>query len=56
MPDSGMNAPETSLDRLDWTDIGSQLDAEGYAAVVVNGQVLLEHGRHTGALPGHVLR
>ena len=32
------------------------VDADGYAAVVVNGQVLLEHGRHTGALPGHVLR
>ncbi len=32
------------------------VDAQGYAAVVVNGQVLLENGRHTGALPGHVLR
>jgi N-acyl-D-aspartate/D-glutamate deacylase len=32
------------------------VDAEGYAAVIVNGQVLLEGGRHTGALPGHVLR
>jgi N-acyl-D-aspartate/D-glutamate deacylase len=32
------------------------VDAEGYAAVIVNGEVLLEHGRHTGALPGHVLR
>jgi len=32
------------------------VDAEGYAAVVVNGVVLLEDGRHTGALPGHVLR
>jgi N-acyl-D-aspartate/D-glutamate deacylase len=32
------------------------VDADGYAAVVVNGQVLLEDGRHTGALPGHVLR
>jgi len=32
------------------------VDAEGYAAVVVNGAVLLEHGRHTGALPGHVVR
>lgn len=31
-------------------------DADGYAAVVVNGEVLLENGRHTGALPGHVLR
>ena len=24
--------------------------------VVVNGELLLENGRHTGALPGHVLR
>jgi N-acyl-D-aspartate/D-glutamate deacylase len=32
------------------------VDAEGYAAVLVNGQVLLENGQHTGALPGHVLR
>jgi N-acyl-D-aspartate/D-glutamate deacylase len=32
------------------------VDADGYAAVVVNGVVLLEDGRHTGALPGHVLR
>jgi hypothetical protein len=23
---------------------------------VVNGQVLYEEGKHTGALPGHVLR
>lgn len=32
------------------------VDAEGYAAVIVNGEVVLEDGRHTGALPGHVLR
>jgi len=32
------------------------VDAEGYVATVVNGQVLLEEGRHTGALPGQVLR
>ncbi len=31
-------------------------DADGYVATVVNGQVLLEDGRHTGALPGRVLR
>jgi len=31
-------------------------DAEGYAYVIVNGEVLLENGKHTGALPGHVLR
>ena len=32
------------------------VDADGYVAVIVNGEVLLEDGRHTGALPGHVLR
>jgi len=30
--------------------------AEGYVATIVNGEVLLEGGRHTGALPGQVLR
>jgi N-acyl-D-aspartate/D-glutamate deacylase len=32
------------------------VDATGYRAVVVNGEVLLEDGAHTGALPGHVIR
>jgi N-acyl-D-aspartate/D-glutamate deacylase len=32
------------------------VDAEGYVATVVNGEVLLDRGRHTGALPGAVLR
>lgn len=32
------------------------VDATGYRAVLVNGEVLLEDGTHTGALPGHVLR
>lgn len=32
------------------------VDAEGYVGVLVNGEVLLENGQHTGALPGHVLR
>jgi N-acyl-D-aspartate/D-glutamate deacylase len=32
------------------------IDAEGYVASVVNGEVLLEEGQHTGALPGQVLR
>jgi N-acyl-D-amino-acid deacylase len=32
------------------------VDAEGYVASVVNGQVLLREGVHSGALPGHVLR
>jgi N-acyl-D-aspartate/D-glutamate deacylase len=32
------------------------VDASGYRAVVVNGEILIEDGAHTGALPGHVLR
>lgn len=32
------------------------VDAEGYVATVVNGEVMMDQGRHTGALPGHVLR
>ncbi len=32
------------------------VDAEGYAGMIVNGEVVFEHGQHTGALPGHVLR
>ena len=30
--------------------------AEGIFATVVNGQVLYDQGKHTGALPGQVLR
>jgi len=30
--------------------------AEGVTKVIVNGQVMFDQGRHTGALPGHVLR
>jgi len=32
------------------------VDAEGYVMTVVNGEVLMEEGMHTGALPGAVLR
>ncbi|HVN83545.1 MAG TPA: amidohydrolase family protein [Candidatus Binatia bacterium] len=32
------------------------IDAEGYAMVLVNGEVVMDGGRHAGALPGHVLR
>ena len=31
-------------------------DATGYVATVVNGQVLMREGKHTGAFPGVVLR
>ena len=30
--------------------------ATGIEYVIVNGEVLLENGEHTGALPGQVLR
>ena len=30
--------------------------ARGIAATVVNGEVLLRDGKHTGALPGRLLR
>ncbi len=32
------------------------VDAEGYVATIVNGVVLTEEGKATGALPGRVLR
>ena len=32
------------------------VDAEGYEMTIVNGEVLTERGKHTGALPGHVIR
>jgi N-acyl-D-aspartate/D-glutamate deacylase len=32
------------------------MPAEGIEYTIVNGQVLYEHGRHSGALPGEVLR
>lgn len=32
------------------------VDAESDVAIVVNGEVLLEPGEHTGALPGQILR
>src|SRR5439155_23984720 len=30
--------------------------ARGITATIVNGEVLLRDGKHTGALPGHLLR
>ncbi len=30
--------------------------AEGIHAVVVNGEIVLAHGEHSGALPGQMLR
>jgi N-acyl-D-aspartate/D-glutamate deacylase len=30
--------------------------AEGVHHVIVGGEVVIDHGKHTGALPGRVLR
>ena len=32
------------------------VDAEGYVAMLVNGEMVMQDGRPTGALPGRVLR
>ena len=32
------------------------VDSRGYVATIVNGEVVLEENKHTGALPGHVLQ
>jgi N-acyl-D-aspartate/D-glutamate deacylase len=32
------------------------VDSTGYVATIVNGTVVLEENKHTGALPGHVLQ
>jgi N-acyl-D-amino-acid deacylase len=30
--------------------------AEGISQVIVNGRLLYQHGKHTGAIPGKILR
>jgi N-acyl-D-aspartate/D-glutamate deacylase len=32
------------------------VEAEGYQATVVNGQILMEDGLHTGVLPGRLVQ
>jgi N-acyl-D-amino-acid deacylase len=46
--------PARVIDRATWTDPARY--PEGIAAVVVNGQVLVEREEHTGRLAGKVLR
>ena len=31
------------------------IDAEGYVSVIVNWQVMMDHGKYTGALSGRVI-
>ena len=46
----------TAFDRVSATRVEERSAAYQIPASVVNGQVLLRDGKHTGALPGHVLR
>ncbi len=46
--------PATVADRSTWTE--PRLEPVGIDAVIVNGSVVADHGRLTGALPGRVLR
>jgi N-acyl-D-aspartate/D-glutamate deacylase len=46
--------PDTVIDRATYTQPFQ--DNEGIAWVIVNGQVVLDRGKHTGARPGRALR
>lgn len=45
--------PETVVDRADWEN--TEAYPAGIHTVIVNGQVVVRNGEHTGALPGQVL-
>ena len=53
-----VNSPLRPIPVKDLPARGTRLycEAEGISQVIVNGQVLYRASRHTGALPGHVLR
>jgi N-acyl-D-aspartate/D-glutamate deacylase len=46
--------PETIIDRSTYTDPFQY--PEGISQVIVNGQLVLDNGKHTGARPGRALR
>jgi N-acyl-D-aspartate/D-glutamate deacylase len=46
--------PLTVRDRATFAE--PTLASEGFRAVLVNGEIVLDHGRYTGAKPGKVLR
>ena len=45
--------PETVIDRADWEHLEAY--PEGIKTVIVNGQIVIRGGEHTGVLPGRVL-
>jgi N-acyl-D-amino-acid deacylase len=46
--------PERIVDRATWANPHQY--PEGLEYVIVNGEVVIEHGEHTGKLPGKILR
>jgi N-acyl-D-amino-acid deacylase len=55
-PDTVRPLPETIVHDFPAGGWRIKEGAEGIHMTIVNGEVLLEEGRHTGALPGRVLR
>ena len=55
-PDTIASKPRVPVHDLPDGSIHVKRDAVGIDYVIVNGEVLLEGGEHTGALPGQVLR
>jgi len=48
--------PDTIIDKADWLYHKENIKPEGISHVIVNGQVVVENNRLTGATPGKVVR
>jgi N-acyl-D-amino-acid deacylase len=48
--------PDTVIDRADWMYHKENLKPEGINYVIVNGQVVIDSGKLTGAAPGRLVR
>jgi len=55
-PDTVRPLPETVVHDFPAGGWRMKEPAAGIMATIVNGEVLMENGEHTGALPGRVLR
>ena len=55
-PDTIEHAPRVPAYEFPGGEMHVKQPAVGIPYVIVNGEVLLENGEHTGALPGQVLR
>jgi N-acyl-D-aspartate/D-glutamate deacylase len=55
-PDTIAQAPREPIHEFPGGEMHVKQGAVGIHYVIVNGEVLLDHGEHTGALPGQTLR